>query len=89
MAGKYMKRGAIIATIKSEQRNNAYRKRLGLTQHPMRAYACGCPDPNCGAFHLIHTDVTIPTTTECQELLSQDNRRRKVNKCWKHVKKKS
>jgi hypothetical protein len=77
MAGKFLKRGAIVDTIKSEHRINAIRKRRGLTGHPVRVTSCGCPDPNCGAFHVIETDRTVPTSEECAALLAEDNRVRK------------
>ena len=80
MAGKFLTRGAIIDSVKSEHRTNAIRKRKGLTRYPIRAYSCGCPDPNCGAFHLIRTETRIPTAAECKELLATDNRIRKPRK---------
>ncbi|MCC2670306.1 MAG: hypothetical protein K0Q72_2777 [Armatimonadetes bacterium] len=80
MAGKFLGRDAIIDTVKSEERANAIRKRSGLERHPIHAYACGCPDPNCGAFHTIDTDHTIPTPEECAKRLAEDNRERKPAK---------
>ena len=80
MAGKCLRRGAIIDTVKSEQRTNAIQKREGLTQHPVRVTSCGCPDPNCGAWHTILTDRTIPTAEEAANLLVQDKERRKFRK---------
>lgn len=77
MAGKFLGRDAIIDTIKSEQRTNAIRKRSGLTRHPVRVTSCGCPDPACGAFHVIETDRLIPTPEEAVARLVDDNRRRK------------
>src|SRR5215475_2538767 len=84
MAGKFLKRDAIIDSVKSEHRTNAIRKRNGLTRHPIRGYSCGCPDPNCGAFYLIRTEQTIPTPKECKALLATDNRVRKPPKPGKH-----
>ena len=77
MAGKFLRRGAIIDTIKSEQRTNAIQKRKGLSQHPVTVTSCGCPDPNCGAWHTIRTERTIPTTEECRTLLNEDSHTRK------------
>jgi hypothetical protein len=79
MAGKFLERDAIIDTVKSEHRANAIRKRRGLTRHPILGVACGCPDPSCGAFHLIRTERTIPTPVECEALLAADNKTRKAN----------
>ena len=79
-----MKRGAIIDTVKDEHRTNAIRKRKGLTRHPVTAHSCGCPDPNCGVFHIIRTERTIPTPQECKVALAQDNRIRKPEKFGKH-----
>ena len=68
MVGKYMRRGAIIDTIKSEERTNAIQKRQG-TRHPVRATVCGCPDPNCGAWHTIIQDRVLPTADEAALIL--------------------
>jgi hypothetical protein len=78
MAGKFLRRGAIVDTIKSEQRTNAFQKREGLTRHPVTAISCGCPDPNCGCWHAIHTDRSIPTSEEAKALLKQDKKTRKA-----------
>ena len=37
MTGKFLRRGAIVDTIKSEHRTNAIQKRDGLTMHPVTA----------------------------------------------------
>jgi hypothetical protein len=80
MAGKFLRRGAIIDTIKSEQRTNAIQKRKGLKKHPVRVTSCGCPDPNCGAWHTILTDRTVPTDVEATQLLVQGKQKRKYRK---------
>ncbi len=41
MAGKYLLRGAIIDTVKGEQRTNAIQNRNGLKKHPVRVTSCG------------------------------------------------
>jgi hypothetical protein len=79
MAGKFMRRAAIIDSVKSEHATNARRRREGLTRHPVRGYACGCPAPSCGAFYVIDTTKVIPTAAECRALLAADNRGRKSN----------
>jgi len=84
MAGKFLRRGAIIDTVKSEQRTNAIQNRNGLKKHPVRVTSCGCPDPNCGAWHTLLTDRTIPTDEQCQQLLTQDKQSRKY--CKPHPK---
>lgn len=68
MVGKYMRRGAIIDTIKSEERTNAIQKRQG-TPHLVRATVCGCPDPNCGAWHTIIEDRVLPTADGAVRIL--------------------
>lgn len=78
MAGKFLRRGAIIDTIKSEQRTNAIQKREGLTGHPVTVTSCGCPDPNCGCWHTIRTERKLPTSAECDQLLAEDKKRRKA-----------
>ncbi len=78
MAGKFLRRGAIVDTIKSEHRTNAIQKREGLTQHPVTVTSCGCPDPNCGCWHTIRTERTIPTPEQAVERLAQDKKARKA-----------
>jgi hypothetical protein len=68
MTGKFLKRDAIIDTIKDEERTNAIQKRNG-TRHPVRATSCGCPDENCGAFHTILKDMLLPTPDEAASTL--------------------
>jgi hypothetical protein len=80
MAGKYLRRGAIVDTIKSEHRTNAIQRREGLTQHPVTVTSCGCPDPNCGCWHTIKTDRTIPTPEQAVERLAKDKKARKAAK---------
>ena len=69
MPGKFLKRGAIVDVIKSQERTNAMQKRDGLSKHPVRFTVCGCPDPNCGGWHTIVTDRQVPTADECEVLL--------------------
>ena len=78
MAGKFLKRDAVIDSVKSEHRTNAIRKRRGLARHPTSAHSCGCPDPGCGAFHLIRTERTIPTAEEANAALVANKKARKA-----------
>jgi hypothetical protein len=78
MAGKSLKRDAIIDTVKSEHRINAIRRRRGKTQHPITVTSCGCPDPRCGAFHIVRTERTIPTAEEAAALLAGSKKIRKA-----------
>jgi hypothetical protein len=80
MAGKFLRRGAIIDTLKSEERTNAIQKRNGLTMHPVQVTSCGCPDPNCGAWHTILTERKIPTIADCEEIIKANNKTRKAGK---------
>ena len=80
MTGKYLRRGAIIDTLKSEERTNAIQKRDGLTMHPVSVTSCGCPDPNCGAWHTIITERTLPTVAECEDIIKANNKIRKAAK---------
>ena len=80
MAGKFLSRDAIIVSVKSEHRANAQRKRQKLTRHPISARSCGCPDPGCGAFHLIRTEQIIPTTAEAEAALAADKAIRKASR---------
>jgi hypothetical protein len=69
MTGKFLKRGAIVDIIKSQERTSAIQKRDGLSKHPVRFTVCGCPDANCGGWHTIETDRQVPTADECDALL--------------------
>lgn len=69
MAGKFLRRAAIVDTVKSEHRTNAIQRREGLTAHPVTVTSCGCPDPACGCFHTIRTERKLPTTEEADALL--------------------
>lgn len=79
MTGKYLRRGAIIDTVKSEERTNSIQKRNGM-RHPVRVTSCGCPDPNCGAWHTILEDRTLPTSEEATATLKADKTARKTKK---------
>ena len=80
MAGKFLKRGAIVDVIKSQERTNAVQKRDGLTGHPVRFTTCGCPDPNCGGWHTILVDRTVPSEADCAEAIQANNKARKSRK---------
>ena len=80
MVGKFLKRGAIIDVIKSQERTNAIQKRDGLSKHPVRFITCGCPDPDCGGWHAIETDRTLPTEADCAEAIRSHNKARKSSK---------
>jgi hypothetical protein len=80
MAGKFLRRGAIVDLVKSEQRTNAVRKRKRLQKHPVTGFSCGCPDPSCGGWYAIQTDRTIPTAEESKQLLAEDKQSRKHRK---------
>jgi hypothetical protein len=86
MAGKFLRRGAIVDTIKSEQRTNAIQKREGLTQHPVTVTSCGCPNPDCGCWHTIQTERTIPTSEEAIARLVSEKKSRKSAKTKKRGK---
>ena len=77
MTGKFLRRGAIISTVKSEERMNAQQKRNGRTRHPVRVVSCGCPDENCGAFHVLVTDRILPTESEAVLTLKAEKKIRK------------
>jgi hypothetical protein len=77
MAGKFLSRGALVDLIKSQERTNAIQKRDGLTQHPVRTTVCGCPDPNCGGWHTILPEKSVPTQEECRSILQNEKTQRK------------
>ncbi len=75
MSGKFLKRNAIIDTIKSEERMNSLQKRSDGPRYHVDTVSCGCPDENCGAFHAIRADRPLPTARQADETLRA--RRRK------------
>lgn len=77
MAGKFLRRDAIIDVVKSAERTHAIQKRDGLSGHPVRFTTCGCPDPSCGGWHTIDLRHTVPTAERCDDIIRADNRRRK------------
>jgi hypothetical protein len=76
----FLGRSAIVDIIKDKDRTNAIQKRKGLTNHPVRFTVCGCPDPNCGGWHTIETDRTVPSVEECETIIKADNVTRKPRK---------
>jgi hypothetical protein len=86
MAGKFLKRGAIIDVIKSQERTNALQKRAGLSDRAVRFTTCGCPDPGCGGWHTILEDRILPTDAECAAILKADNGARKPPKPHRRAK---
>ncbi|MGZ0079703.1 hypothetical protein [Methylomonas sp. YC3] len=80
MSRPFLGRSAIVDIIKDKERTNAIQKREGLTNHPVRFTVCGCPDPNCGGWHTIEMNRTVPSSGECEALLKADNVERKSKK---------
>lgn len=76
MAGKFLKRGAIIDTIKSEERMNALQKRTEHTTYHVDVVSCGCPDDNCGAFHVLRTERPLPSVEEAEQILLSHRQKR-------------
>lgn len=77
MTGKFLRHGALVDLIKSQERTNAIQKREGLSLHAVRTTVCGCPDPNCGGWHSIAKEATIPTECECVSILKEEKASRK------------
>jgi hypothetical protein len=80
MAGQFLKRGAIVDIIKSQDRTNALQRREGLMQHPVTFTVCGCPDPDCGGWHTIVLDRKAPTEAECVATLQAHKAARRARK---------
>ena len=78
MAGKFLKRGAIIDTKKSEERMNAQQKRAGRARYHVRVTSCGCPDPKCGAFHVLDSTRPLPNAAEAVATLKGNKAQRKL-----------
>ena len=77
MVGKFLRRNAIVDTIKSEERMNSLQARTGKRWYHVDAVHCGCPDDNCGAFHVTRSDRPLPSPSEADATLQA--RRRKKN----------
>ena len=69
MAGKFLKRNAIIDTLKSAEKVNSIQARQGKERYHVDTVPCGCPDDNCGAFHIVKTDRPLPSATEADATL--------------------
>jgi hypothetical protein len=76
MAGKFLKRGAIVDVIRSAERINAIQRRTGLLDRAVRFTTCGCPDPACGGWHTIDLARPRPTAQEYAALIRVDNKAR-------------
>lgn len=77
MTGKFLRRGAIVDTIKSDERMNAQQRRAGKIRYHVDVVSCGCPDENCGAFHVLRTERPFPTIAEAEATLLVRRRTRK------------
>jgi hypothetical protein len=73
MAGKFMKRAAVIDTLKGSEAVNSRQKRDG-TKFAVRTVQCGCPDPGCGAFHVIEKARPLPTQEQAEATLKLKKR---------------
>lgn len=69
MVGKFLKRDAIIDTLKSAEKVNSIQARQGKGRYHVDTVPCGCPDDNCGAFHIVKTDRPLPSATEADATL--------------------
>ena len=74
MSGKFLKRNAIIDTLKSAEKMNSMQARNGSTRHHVETVPCGCPDDNCGAFHLLRSDRPLPSPSEADATLLERRR---------------
>jgi hypothetical protein len=74
MAGKFLKRNAIIDTLKSAEKVNSIQARQGKERYHVDTVPCGCSDDNCGAFHIVRTDRPLPSATEADSTLLAQRR---------------
>ena len=77
MSGKFLKRNAIIDTLKSAEKVNSMQAREGKERFHVDTIPCGCPDDNCGAFHIVRTDRPLPSPTEADATLLVQRRARR------------
>jgi hypothetical protein len=77
MSGKFMRRDAVIDTQKGMEAVNSRQRREG-TRFAVRTVACGCPDPGCGAFHVVETSRPLPTTDQATATLKTKKKRKKT-----------
>ena len=80
MAGRFLKRGAIIDTRKSEERMNAQQKRAATIGYHVDVVPCGCPDENCGAFHILRSERPLPSYEEAEQTLLTHRQRLKTDR---------
>jgi len=69
VVGKFLKRNAIIDTIRSEEKMNSLQARSGGPRYHVDTISCGCPDDNCGAFHVVRTNRPLPSPDEADATL--------------------
>jgi hypothetical protein len=79
MAGKFMKRAAVADTLKGKEVVNSRQKREG-TNFAVRTVQCGCPDPGCGAFHIIEKERPLPTSKQAEATLKLKKRANNIHK---------
>ncbi len=78
MSGKFLKRNAIIDTIKSEEKMNSLQARSGGTRYHVDTVPCGCPDDNCGAFHVLRNHRPLPSPSEADATLLARRRQKRT-----------
>ena len=79
MSGKFLRRNAIIDTIKSAEKMNSMQARSGATRYHVDTVPCGCPDHNCGAFHVLRSDRPLPSPVEADATLAARRRGKRTS----------
>lgn len=75
MSGKFLRRDAIISTIKGEERTNAAQNRAAGVKYHVDVVPCGCSDESCGAFHKLRFERPLPTQEDAERTLRSHKKR--------------
>jgi len=80
MVGIFLNEKELYDLKKSEERTNAIQRREDKEHYHVYAVVCGCPDPECGGWHVIDESRKLPTTAECAEILKKHNKTKKIKR---------
>jgi len=76
VAGKFLRRDAIVELIRSEDRTNGIQRRNGKIRYHVDTVLCGCPADDCGGWHTIREARPLPTADEADTILKSRKRDR-------------
>jgi len=80
MTGKFLTPGEIADLKRSQDKVRSLQKREGTTEFHSELIVCGCPDPDCGGWHVVVKERPLPNENTAKTLLAADNKRPKPKK---------